>query len=324
MQHGGRCGPITVSTLAEARGFAAAGFRDITWAVPFPASKLDAAFDVARRVDRLALLADHPVAVAAAAERAAAAGVRLALWLEVDCGGRRSGVDPDGDALVTLARQVASSPHLELAGLLTHSGHAYACRGRGEAAAVAAAERRLMLGCAARLEAAGVAPGELSVGSTPTVLAASDLGGVAEVRPGNYAFFDAFQTAIGSCRLGEVAFSVLVTVIGHYPERGELVVDGGALALSRDPGASHVDPACGYGLVLSATGRRHAGLRVVSLPQEHGVVRAERPADLARVALGETLRIVPNHSCLAAALFDRYHVLAGGEVVDEWRPLRGW
>jgi D-serine deaminase-like pyridoxal phosphate-dependent protein len=192
-------------------------------------------------------------------------------------------------------------------------------------AAVAVEERRLMLRCAARLESAGVAPPELSVGSTPTVLAATDLGGMSEVRPGNYAFFDAFQVAIGSCRLSEVAFSVLVTVIGHFPDRGELVIDGGALALSKDPGPVQVDPACGYGVILEPSGRRRlAGLKVVSLSQEHGVVRAERRSDLERVALGETLRIVPNHSCLSAALFDRYHVLSDGEVVDEWRPLRGW
>ena len=27
---------------------------------------------------------------------------------------------------------------------------------------------------------------------------------------------------------------------------------------------------------------------------------------------------------LAAACFDRFHVVRGSEVVDEWRPIRGW
>ena len=102
-------------------------------------------------------------------------------------------------------------------------------------------------------------------------------------------------------------------------------MDGGALALSRDPGPVHVDPGCGFGVVLTADGRRRLnGLKVVSLSQEHGLVRAGAPADLDACPIGTTLRLVPNHSCLAAAQFDRYQVLRGTEVVDEWRPARGW
>jgi D-serine deaminase-like pyridoxal phosphate-dependent protein len=40
--------------------------------------------------------------------------------------------------------------------------------------------------------------------------------------------------------------------------------------------------------------------------------------------VGAKLRIVPNHSCLSAALFEIYHVFRGDAIVDEWRPVRGW
>ena len=40
--------------------------------------------------------------------------------------------------------------------------------------------------------------------------------------------------------------------------------------------------------------------------------------------VGARVRIVPNHSCLTAAMYDRYHVIEGDAVVDEWRPVRGW
>ena len=46
MQHGGALGPITVSTLAEAQHFAAAGFRDITYAVPMAPVKLERAAEI--------------------------------------------------------------------------------------------------------------------------------------------------------------------------------------------------------------------------------------------------------------------------------------
>jgi D-serine deaminase-like pyridoxal phosphate-dependent protein len=102
-------------------------------------------------------------------------------------------------------------------------------------------------------------------------------------------------------------------------------VDAGALALSKDPGATHVDPECGFGAVFTADGLRHLQeLRVASLSQEHGQVHGTRPLRFEDYPLGSRLRIVPNHSCLAAALYDRYHVVDTGRVVDEWRPTRGW
>ena len=49
------------------------------------------------------------------------------------------------------------------------------------------------------LEANGIGGVLRSIGSTPTVSALENFGGVDEIRPGNYVFFDAFQAAIGSC-----------------------------------------------------------------------------------------------------------------------------
>jgi len=320
---GGHAG-ITVSTLAEAHAFAAAGFRDITWAVPVALDRLDDCSDLARRTEHFRLLVDHPDAVAGLEAFAAAQSLRFEVLLEVDCGHHRSGVDPDDPEAVRVAASIGASPHLALAGILTHAGQSYHCRSRAEAAEVARHERDVMAAFAGRLRAAGISVGEISVGSTPTVTAAEDLSGVTEVRPGNYLFFDAFQAAIGSCRLDEVAFSVLATVLGAYPERRELVVNAGALALSKDPGPIHVDPSCGYGVVVDPSDQHPiAGLRVVSISQEHGVLHSDRPLEPSWQP-GSRLRILPNHACLAAACFDRYQVVRGAELVDEWRPVRGW
>ena len=324
LQTAGGFGGITVSTLAEARAFAAAGFRDITWAVPVALDRLDDCADLARRTEHLRVLVDHPLAVSGLEAFAAAQGLRFEVLLEVDCGHHRSGVDPDDPGAVRVAASIEASPHLALAGILTHAGQSYRCRSRAEAAEVARHERDVMAAFAGRLRAAGISVGEVSVGSTPTVMAAEDLSGVTEVRPGNYLCFDAFQAAIGSCRLDEVAFSVLATVLGAYPERRELVVNAGALALSKDPGPVHVDPGCGFGVVVAPADQLPIpGLRVVSISQEHGVLRSDRPL-ASSWELGNRVRILPNHSCLAAACFDRFHVVRGSEVVDEWHPVRGW
>ena len=324
LQVRGHFGGITVSTLAEAEFFAAGGFSDITYAVPIPPEKLPRAAELARRLDRFGILLDDPAVAHAAEACARDAGSRFAVFLKVDCGARRAGVDPGLDEGVALAASVAASPHLDFRGILTHAGQSYRCRNAGEIRAVAASERDVMVAFAARLRGARIRVEEVSVGSTPTLSVAEDLAGVTEVRPGNYVFFDATQVAIGSCALGDVAFSVLVRVIGRYPGRRELVVDGGALALSKDPGPVHVDPACGYGVALAPDGQPLPELRVVSLSQEHGVLRSARELTRGELPIGALLRIVPNHSCLAAALFERYAVVRDGTVIAEWLPVRGW
>ena len=316
----GHFGGITVSTLAEARHFAAAGFDDITLAIPFAADHLPAAIALARGGVRLALLLDH----AATLDLLAGCGHRFPVFLKVDCGYHRAGVDPDDPDSFALARRLAASPGVDFRGLLTHAGHSYASRSADESLVVARAERDAVVRFADRLRECGVPVHEVSVGSTPTMSRVDDLTGVTEARPGNYVVFDAFQAAIGSCAPDDAAFSVLATVIGHYPARNRLLINAGALALSKDPGARHVDPDCGFGTVCSVDGRPLPGWRLDSLSQEHGQVTSTRPLDFDRQPIGSRLRIVANHSCLAAACFASYHVVRGDEVVDEWRPCRGW
>ena len=140
-----------------------------------------------------------------------------------------------------------------------------------------------------------------------------------EIRPGNYALFDKFQADIGSCSLGEAAATVLTTVVAHYPQHNQLLIDAGALALSKDPGAVHIDDRIVYGAVVE-----NPGLKLFSISQEHGLITAEEPIAFNDYPVGSLVQIIPNHSCLTAALFDRYHVVENNEVVDEWRPMRGW
>ena len=324
LQVRGHFGGVTVSTLAEARAFAAAGFADITYAVPIAPARIAEAAELARRVERLGLLVDHESVVGELEACAAAQGVRMRVLLKVDCGYHRAGVDPAAESSVALAARLARSQYLDFAGILTHAGHAYRARDAADAATAAVQERDVMVAFAVRLREAGIEVAEVSVGSTPTMCAATDLTGVTEARPGNYAFFDAFQTAIGSCTLADAAFFVLATVIGSYPARGELLLDAGALALSKDEGPRHVDAECGYGVLVHPLSRRpRRGLRLVALSQEHGQVRGAAET-VAAQPIGTKVMVVPNHSCLAAALHERFAVVCGETVVDEWRPVRGW
>ena len=322
IQTRGHFGGITVSTLAEARGFANAGFQDITYAVPVAPQRLPEIVDLNARIDRLSVIADHIVTVQAIEEIAAAHDTALPVWLKVDCGLHRAGVDPESDQAAALAGRLARSPRVDFRGILTHAGQSYGAANRDETLAVARDERSVSHSFVDRLAEEDIAVPAVSIGSTPTMIAVENLDGIDEIRPGNYACFDAFQAAIGSCGLDDIAFSVLVTVVSAFPEEERAVIDGGALALSKDPGPTHVDADCGFGVVVAVEDQHPLpGLRLTSLSQEHGVVKGPGSAALRP---GTRLRILPNHSCLAAACFDRFDIIRGNDVVGEWRSLRGW
>lgn len=324
LQVRGHFGGITVSTLAEARFFAQGGFRDITYAFPLPLSSLDDAAELTRSLDRLSVLLDHEATLQALEAYGNAQGVRFSVFLKVDCGYHRAGVDPSRPESVELAHRLSHSPCVDFRGILTHAGHSYDCRNAEEIRVVSEQERAVMVSFAERLRRAEIPVSEVSVGSTPTMSHASSLEGVTEARPGNYVFYDAFQATVGSCRMEDAALSVLATVVGQYPDQQKLLVNVGALALSKDEGARHVEPDCGYGVVGSPNGSRYPELRLTSISQEHGQVHGRSPIDFAKYEVGSRLRVIPNHSCLTAAMYDRYFVVRGDSVVDEWKTVRGW
>lgn len=299
---------MTVSTLEEARALAGAGFDDLTWALPVILGRIPEARELAGRVS-LGLVVDSPEAVAALEE----AAFPFRVWLKVDCGYHRAGVDPASPRAVELVRALAGSERLVFAGLLAHSGQAYA----GERARAAEEERRGLTGLAERLRGEGLPVPAVSAGSTPGFAAARSLAGVTEVRPGNYAFHDFTQVALGTCGVADCALTVLASVVSCQPGAAHAVVDAGALALSRDPGPEPPpDEALTYGRIYAdyPCAHLHPDLHLTSLSQELGKVSGLLP-------VGSRVRILPNHSCLAAPLFDVYWVVRGEEVVDRW-PVR--
>lgn len=300
----------TVSTLHEARVFADHGFDDLTWAFPVIPSRVSEAAGLARRIT-LRLVVDSQLAV----ELLEDAATRFHVWLKVDCSYGRAGVDPRSDRAVALARRIARSPGLVFDGILTHAGQGYHPGDRC-LEDVAEEERSVMAEFAHRLRGQGVEVPAVSVGSTPTISRARSLEGVTEVRPGNYAFHDYTQVRLGTCSVADCALTVLSTVVSARPGAGRCVCDAGALSLSADPGPEGEPETMGELFADYGASRLHEDLRLVSLSQEHGRLDGRLPA-------GERIRILPNHSCLAAACFDRYHVVRGREVVDRWTVHRG-
>jgi D-serine deaminase-like pyridoxal phosphate-dependent protein len=323
IQTEGQPGGVTVSTLAEARAFAAHGFRDITYAVPIEPGKFDEAIELSRLCERFALITDDPSVPPPLDEAARRAGVTLDLFLKVDCGYHRVGVEPDRPEALEIPRRINDAANLRFAGILTHAGHSYHARSREELFSIASRERDVMTEFAARLRSDGVAVPTVSVGSTPTATHYDHLEGVDEARPGNYIFFDAFQATLGSCSFEDCALTVLAAVVHRDRARRKVVLDAGAVALSKDRGPVEFDSSCGYGRVLDLEGAE-TGLRVGGLSQEHGEVAVEDDRLLDALRVGARVRVLANHSCLSAAQHAHYHVLEGSRLVDRWEIQRGW
>ncbi|UCG87116.1 MAG: alanine racemase, partial [Gemmatimonadota bacterium] len=128
---------ITVATLAEAKVFADHGFDDITWAFPVVWNRISEAMGLASR-STLRVVIDSPEALT----RLRDCGHPFHVWLKVDSGYHRAGVDPHGDVGLQLARDLHESANLTFDGILTHSGHSYRARGREMLRHIAEEERR--------------------------------------------------------------------------------------------------------------------------------------------------------------------------------------
>lgn len=293
---------ITVSSVEHATRFADAGWDDITIAFPLVTRAIPAIRELASRV-RLGVLLDSPEAAAALA------GVHapLEVWVDVDAGYGRSGIAWDDPArLAEVATAVERLGRHRLRGVLTHSGQTYHAPSPAAIEAIWAETATRLRGARDVLAGTtGAADLEVSVGDTPGCSIVPRLDGVDEVRPGNFVFYDLQQLAVGACTEADLALAIACPIVGVYPARGEAVVHGGSVQLSRDAapgpgdGENHgrlaVVEADGWRLLPAEDGF------VRGVSQEHGVLRCS-PSVLDQLRVGDLAFIVPAHACLPANL----------------------
>ncbi|MBD3223073.1 alanine racemase [bacterium] len=298
----------TVSSLGQAAYFADHGWRDLTLAIGLNPRELPEVAALARRV-ALGVTVDHLGQVASLAEAAAPVGV----WVEVDTGAGRAGVDAsDPGSAAALLRAIERAPTLAYRGLLTHAGHSYGARPH-EAATIHQASCAALAGLREHLRAAGLPGGLLSAGDTPGFAAVESWTGLDEARPGNFVFHDLMQLASGVCSERDLACAVAAPVIGVYPDQRRVVVHAGAVHLSKDALQRPEGPMYGRLLTMNATGfDRLADEGVlVSLSQEHGTVALASEGTTRAYEPGDLVLIAPVHSCLTCEQFGSYLTVAG-------------
>ncbi|MBU6957039.1 DSD1 family PLP-dependent enzyme [Pseudomonas sp. CVAP len=317
---------VTVSTLKEAEHCFAEGISDIFYAVAMAPAKLAQALTLRRNGCQLSVLTDSVAGAQAIVSFGQKHDERFEVWIEIDCDGHRSGLTVEDHALIEVAR-VLSEGGMQLRGVMTHAGSSYELDSLEALQILAEQERALCVEAAEKIREAGLACPEVSIGSTPTALSARSLEGVTEVRAGVYVFFDLVMHNIGVCQAGELALSVLTTVIGHQQDKGWIITDAGWMAMSRDRGTQRQRQDFGYGQVCTEAGDWIEGALLTGANQEHGIITlgvAESANLVARFPIGSRLRILPNHACATGAQFPDYHACDAEGVVHTWSRLHGW
>lgn len=264
--------------------------------------KLTVALDSLDAVEQLAC---------AAQERGRAVGV----YVELDLGMHRVGLAAP-EEMLRLARLVAARPPLEYRGIMFYPGHIRAPvgqQGRDLERLAASLRDALRL-----LDQSGLAPAVVSGGSTPTVWVTDQIGGLTEIRPGTYVYNDRTTVEVGACDWNDCALTVLATVISTAVP-GQAVVDAGSKALGREPSRTEGD---GFGALLD-----RPDVTVQRLSEEHGILDISRSSW--RPAVGEQVRIVPNHVCIAVYLHEVIYGIRGDRIETSWpvvargrRPIR--
>lgn len=299
---------ITVSSLKMAEAFAEGGWNDITVAFPCNLREIRLINQLAENI-RLGLLVESLPTVELLQKQLAAV---VDVWIKIDVGSQRTGITwADTAAIVSLAKSIRASARTRLRGILAHSGHTYGAAGSGEIIRIFRETVERLQKVRAGLSSAGVEDVEISVGDTPGCSLVSDFKGVDEIRPGNFVYYDLMQLSIGSCGWEQIAAVVACPVVAKHPERGELVIYGGAVHLSKESLTDeHGQPI--YGRVAMPTdagwGQPLGGTCVARISQEHGIIRTTSEV-VAKVGVGDVLLVAPVHSCLAADLLGEPQII---------------
>ena len=317
-----------MATVDEAEVFVEAGFDDVRLAYTIVGR--DKHERLLRLMDRarVSFCVDTVEGARDAAAVYAAAGHTVDVLVEVDVGYGRCGVPWDGADSVEVVQAIRALDGLRVVGILTHAGQSYHGPGPGETAEqalrrVSEAERDRMLAFAGRLREARIPEAvpqrfEVSIGTTPSMryFENREAGGfrITEIRPGNYVFYDAIQVALGAATLADCALTVQATVISKRRDRAgreRFYLDAGKKVLTSDTGAGTQ----GHGILLynpaAMVALPHA--QIVGLSEEHGWGQVAGGATL---AVGDRVRIVPNHACVTVHTQEHLYLVDGDSVVD--------
>jgi D-serine deaminase-like pyridoxal phosphate-dependent protein len=287
---------VCTATVWEAIIMSRAGIKDVLIANEVVGKEKIKALASATREGYLTVAVDDKRNVDDLAEAVRVAGNALDVLIEIDVGMGRGGVRSIEDA-VELARHVASVKGLRLRGVQGYEGHCMLEPDAGVRISEAKAAMQYVEEIVDRLGREGFACEVVSAGGTGTYDVTGANPTVTEIQTGSYVFMDNFH---GNLVPGfERALTVLGTVVNEHGRT--LVFDCGRKSIGVD-----------YALPTMSD---YPFYQARYFAEEHALFDVDGRCQL---KLGDTMEFIPGYAPTTVNLYDVYHVVAGGVVVDVW------
>ncbi len=292
-------------------------FGHITLAIPFNRHQIDHLNKLLNDQYMAIMVDDISTTRFLAAEAAGPLGV----WIEIDTGSNRSGLDPRKPADVQqIIDEVENNHKLSLEGLYSHAGHTYAARSEKAVLEIFEKARKDLVELKLQLKTSSDL--NLNLGDTPGCSLSENFEGIQSISPGNFVFYDVTQSEIKACGTDKIAVCLASPIISKNEDRRELVIYGGGIHLSKD--RVEIKGQTTFGLMVKLGGNKWSnpveGCYLRSISQEHGVISVTDEV-FEQFDVGDTVGILPVHSCMTADCMGRYFTLSGIEV-DHMRVER--
>lgn len=305
---------IAVSSVQMADYFHHNNWEDITVAFPVNILEMDRINKIAGKISLNLMVENTETTRFLSSNLLSPTGI----FLKIDTGYHRTGIDPDNVRLIDdIIQIIKSSPNMRFRGFLAHAGHTYQAGTKQEILDIHETSLRIMNGL--RNTYINDHPDiELSLGDTPSCSVADDFTGLTEIRPGNFVFYDLKQESLGSCSIDDIAVAMACPVVAVHKDRNEVIIYGGGIHFSKDSLIS--DGGTIYGKLVShdkhySWDRPLEGAVLKSLSQEHGILRINQPDLLGSIRPGQILMFLPVHSCLTSNLMRKYITLDGDIIL---------
>ncbi|MEI9994387.1 MAG: DSD1 family PLP-dependent enzyme [Rhizomicrobium sp.] len=293
--------------LGEAEALTDGGISSILITSPIVAREAIARLvQLNARADDLMLVVDSRPVLADLARALAGSGRRLKLLVDIDVGLRRTGIVPGPEAYA-LAEEIAANPAFEFAGIQGYAGHLMHVADRAERRARSLESMSLLREVRDVLTARNLVPRIVTGGGTGTfdIDPAADV--LTELQAGSYAFMDREYNDVwhGPCDTPpfETALFVQTTVISANAT-GLATTDAGYKAFATDAGPPAIAAGAPAGAAYFFFGDEHGGVTFAS--------------DKDRLAPGQVLTCIVPHCDPTVNLYEHYHVVRDGRLVEIW------
>lgn len=295
---------LTVAKTTEAEVMLQASPADLLVAYPVVGRAKMERLAALTRQTQLTVALDSVEGVERLGAAASELGFEIGVLAEFDAGLHRVGVAP-GEALLALVKAIAVQPRLRFSGVTFYPGH---IKSMDEGVEQLAALDTLVNEAVQSVESAGFEVPVVSGGSTPTLFESHRISRLTEIRPGTYIFNDRNTWLMGACGPEDCAAHIRCTVVSTSVP-GQMIVDGGSKTFSSDRSAAG-EP--GFGYLVDAPAAVFGKMN-----EEHGFIDIREAAGNWKV--GDTVRVIPNHICVAMNLHERVYGIRGEEVVEIWK-----